>query len=226
MVACSRSSHLYRRWDTSRRSGRSHPTTAFALLRARPQAPAVVPEMQWVSFLPWLVRMRTLLPLTLLLLSSVGCVGELMMPEPMVVEPDAGPALSTAALSEPEAFGVSLLQRLTQRQLVGGAEVLFGVSAGQSADLAPLDSPSATYFDNDADGLGFSLQLITDYEALVEKVLAALSPATLATCVALLSIPEAIRGYGHVKEANVEKAKAETQRLLAELATPRQAAAE
>lgn len=120
--------------------------------------------MGWVSFLPWLVRMRTLLPLTLLLLSSVGCVGELMMPEPTVVEPDAGPALSSAALNEPEAFGVSLLQRLTQRQLVGGAEVLFGVSAGVSADLAPLDSPSATYFDNDADGLGFSLQLITDYE--------------------------------------------------------------
>ena len=42
-------------------------------------------------------------------------------------------------------------------------------------------------------------QLITDYEILIEEILANLSPDNHAIAVALASIPEKIRGYGHVK---------------------------
>ncbi len=63
-------------------------------------------------------------------------------------------------------------------------------------------------------------QLIVDYETLVAKVLEELSPGNHQTAVALLSLPEQIRGYGHVKEANVEAAKSEEQRLLALMKGP------
>jgi len=55
-------------------------------------------------------------------------------------------------------------------------------------------------------------QLIKDYEALVEEVLAGLDHERHRLAVALLSLPEQIRGYGHIKEAHlakVEKRKAE-----------------
>ncbi|MBC6404343.1 MAG: indolepyruvate ferredoxin oxidoreductase family protein [Rhodospirillales bacterium] len=60
-------------------------------------------------------------------------------------------------------------------------------------------------------------QLIDDYEALVTKVLADLEPGNHQTAVALLSLPEKIRGYGHVKEANVVAVKQEEEALLARL---------
>ena len=58
-------------------------------------------------------------------------------------------------------------------------------------------------------------QLLRDYEALVAEILAGLTPANHAEAVALLEIPEQIRGFGHVKEASVKKAKAAEARLLA-----------
>ncbi|HLJ64511.1 MAG TPA: DUF6537 domain-containing protein, partial [Stellaceae bacterium] len=48
-------------------------------------------------------------------------------------------------------------------------------------------------------------QLIKDYEALVEEVLAELDHDRHRLSVALLSLPEQIRGYGHVKEAHLAK---------------------
>jgi indolepyruvate ferredoxin oxidoreductase len=60
-------------------------------------------------------------------------------------------------------------------------------------------------------------QLIADYEALVAELLDRLAPPTLATAVALASLPERIRGFGHVKERNLRAAKAEEARLLATL---------
>ncbi|MEQ8653149.1 MAG: indolepyruvate ferredoxin oxidoreductase family protein [Kiloniellales bacterium] len=63
-------------------------------------------------------------------------------------------------------------------------------------------------------------QLIADYEATTKRVLKALTPGNHQTAVALLSLPEKIRGYGHVKEANVETAKQEERRLLASLEGP------
>jgi indolepyruvate ferredoxin oxidoreductase len=57
-------------------------------------------------------------------------------------------------------------------------------------------------------------KLIMDYEILIEDVLANLSPANHAIAVALASIPEKIRGYGHVKMQHLKAAKAEEQGLL------------
>ena len=69
-------------------------------------------------------------------------------------------------------------------------------------------------------------RLIGDYEAEVEGLLAALSPATLATAVAIASIPDKIRGFGHVKEKAMREAEAERERLRAKLAPPTAMAAE
>ena len=43
-------------------------------------------------------------------------------------------------------------------------------------------------------------QLIADYEALLDEIVDRLTPGNHALCVALASIPEKIRGFGHVKE--------------------------
>lgn len=109
--------------------------------------------------------MRTTLLLFFCLLS--GCTGVLEVgTETVLTSPDAGGGWSTAVLATPGAFGPSQLQRLTRQQLVDSAQRLFGVTPDVAvAELAPFDSPSSTYFDNDARALSFSLQLITDYES-------------------------------------------------------------
>ncbi|WP_068639125.1 indolepyruvate ferredoxin oxidoreductase family protein [Thauera butanivorans] len=50
-------------------------------------------------------------------------------------------------------------------------------------------------------------QLIEDYIALLEQILARLAPANHAAAVALASVPDEIRGYGHVKEKSVALAR-------------------
>lgn len=50
--------------------------------------------------------------------------------------------------------------------------------------------------------------LITEYEALMQKVVTELTPANHPIAVELASLPAQIRGFGHVKEANVEKVRA------------------
>jgi indolepyruvate ferredoxin oxidoreductase len=50
-------------------------------------------------------------------------------------------------------------------------------------------------------------QLLTDYEADIELVLSHLTPATLAWAIELARVPEAIRGFGHVKAASVLQAR-------------------
>ena len=57
-------------------------------------------------------------------------------------------------------------------------------------------------------------RLIADYEALVEEILASLTADNLNTAVDLARLPEKIRGYGHVKHANVVAVKQQWQRLL------------
>lgn len=64
-------------------------------------------------------------------------------------------------------------------------------------------------------------QLITDYEATVQLLLDGLDDHRLALAVEIASIPEHIRGYGHVKEAHLEKAKAREAALLAQWRNPR-----
>ncbi len=59
-------------------------------------------------------------------------------------------------------------------------------------------------------------QLIRDYEALVGEIVAKLTPDNHALAVGLASIPEKIRGFGHVKARHLEVAKKEEAALLAE----------
>ncbi len=59
-------------------------------------------------------------------------------------------------------------------------------------------------------------QLIADYEALLRARLATITPRQLPVLVKLARLPEAIRGYGHVKEAAIAAAADERNRLIAE----------
>jgi indolepyruvate ferredoxin oxidoreductase len=62
--------------------------------------------------------------------------------------------------------------------------------------------------------------LVRQYVADLAAAAKALGPHTLETAVALAEVPEQIRGFGHVKEANRAKAEVRRARLLAELAQP------
>ncbi|WP_444718844.1 indolepyruvate ferredoxin oxidoreductase family protein [Paucibacter hankyongi] len=57
-------------------------------------------------------------------------------------------------------------------------------------------------------------QLIKDYEALVDELLAGLTAEKLNIALQLARLPEQIRGYGHVKHANVVTAQAKQKALL------------
>ena len=59
-------------------------------------------------------------------------------------------------------------------------------------------------------------QLIKDYEALIAEILAKLTPDNHALAVGLASIPEKIRGFGHVKARHLDTAKKEETALLAD----------
>jgi len=63
-------------------------------------------------------------------------------------------------------------------------------------------------------------QLIKDYEALVDEVLAELDHDRHRLAVALLSLPEQIRGYGHVKEAHLAKVEKRGSELSAAFRAP------
>ncbi len=64
-------------------------------------------------------------------------------------------------------------------------------------------------------------RLIQDYEALVQVLLDGLDETRLALAVEIADVVGQIRGYGHVKEANVAKAKAREAALLAQWRNPR-----
>ena len=68
--------------------------------------------------------------------------------------------------------------------------------------------------------------LIGEYETLVDELLAKLAPSNYELAVALASIPEYIRGYGHVKERHLKDAKAREAALLERFRSPAQAAVE
>ncbi|MBM3528237.1 MAG: indolepyruvate ferredoxin oxidoreductase family protein [Alphaproteobacteria bacterium] len=57
-------------------------------------------------------------------------------------------------------------------------------------------------------------RLIADYEALMTEIEGKLTPDNHAAAVALASIPEKIRGFGHVKARHLEAAKSEEAALL------------
>jgi indolepyruvate ferredoxin oxidoreductase len=58
-------------------------------------------------------------------------------------------------------------------------------------------------------------QLITDYEALLDELLPRLAAHNHAIAVDLASIPEHIRGYGHIKDRHLKAAKAKEGELVA-----------
>ncbi|MBK9081603.1 MAG: indolepyruvate ferredoxin oxidoreductase family protein [Rhizobiales bacterium] len=62
--------------------------------------------------------------------------------------------------------------------------------------------------------------LLADYEATLDDIEARLSPDNHSVAVALASLPEKIRGFGHVKERHVAAAKAEEAGLKERWRTP------
>jgi indolepyruvate ferredoxin oxidoreductase len=63
-------------------------------------------------------------------------------------------------------------------------------------------------------------QLIADYETVVGEIAGKLGPDNHALAVQIASIPEEIRGYGHVKDASLKTAKAKEADLLAAFRSP------
>jgi indolepyruvate ferredoxin oxidoreductase len=63
-------------------------------------------------------------------------------------------------------------------------------------------------------------QLIRDYEATIEQLLAKLGNDNHTLAVQIAAIPEEIRGFGHVKERSLRAAKAREAELLAVLRSP------
>jgi indolepyruvate ferredoxin oxidoreductase len=63
-------------------------------------------------------------------------------------------------------------------------------------------------------------RLIVEYEAIVEEIIGKLCADNHALAVKIVSIPEEIRGYGHVKERNLALAKAKQAQLLEALRSP------
>jgi indolepyruvate ferredoxin oxidoreductase len=57
-------------------------------------------------------------------------------------------------------------------------------------------------------------KLIGDYEAMLDEVLASLTPDNHHVAVALAAIPEKIRGFGHVKQQHLTAAKADEAALF------------
>ena len=63
-------------------------------------------------------------------------------------------------------------------------------------------------------------QLIEDYFRTIDGLLATLDAGNVDLAAQIASVPEHIRGYGHVKEAHLEKAKAREAELLREWDNP------
>ena len=64
---------------------------------------------------------------------------------------------------------------------------------------------------------GFDInQLIAEYRACIEELIASLDAGKLALAVEIARIPEEIRGYGHVKERHLHAARAKWAGLMAQ----------
>ena len=82
--------------------------------------------------------------------------------------------------------------------------------------LAPLKVLRGTPFDllGRTQERRMERKLVVEYEALIAQLLERLTPANNGLAVALASIPEKIRGYGHVKLRHLAAARAEQAALL------------
>ncbi len=63
-------------------------------------------------------------------------------------------------------------------------------------------------------------RLISEYEAVLDEIVARLTPANHGTAVELARLPLEIRGFGHIKEAAIVAAKAKEAKLLEQLRSP------
>jgi indolepyruvate ferredoxin oxidoreductase len=63
-------------------------------------------------------------------------------------------------------------------------------------------------------------RLIGEYEAVIEEIISRLSPINHPTAVELAALPLEIRGFGHVKQANLIRAKAKEAALLTRFRSP------
>src|SRR5260370_8900656 len=57
-------------------------------------------------------------------------------------------------------------------------------------------------------------QMIEDYIGLLDQIATSLDAANHTAAVQLASVPDEIRGYGHVKEKSIKTAKALEEKLL------------
>ena len=69
-------------------------------------------------------------------------------------------------------------------------------------------------------------RLIEEYRETVAEILDRLGPGTHETAVELASVPESIKGFGHVKARNVEAAERRAERLRSGLRAEADAATE
>ena len=67
-------------------------------------------------------------------------------------------------------------------------------------------------------------RMIGDYEAMIEEILGGLSHDNHALAVEIASLPEGLRGYGHVKERHMTEVAAETDHLMGLWRNPQQVA--
>jgi indolepyruvate ferredoxin oxidoreductase len=97
-----------------------------------------------------------------------------------------------------------------KREYGGWMMPLFGV-------LARLRFLRGTVFDpfGYASERRMERRLIAEYEGRIEELIGHLSPQRHALAVRLASLPEQVRGFGHVKAANIEQAKKQEYELLA-----------
>jgi indolepyruvate ferredoxin oxidoreductase len=126
------------------------------------------------------------------------------MAPPLLAKPDPSTGVPTKIEYGPWlARAMRVLARL--RRLRGTAFDVFGRTAERRRERA----------------------LIGEYEGLVDELLARLSPHNHALAVELASVPEDIRGYGHVKARHLDAAKRKEAELLARFrsTTPGPAAA-
>jgi indolepyruvate ferredoxin oxidoreductase len=65
-------------------------------------------------------------------------------------------------------------------------------------------------------------QLVADYAAGLDRLVAGLTHERLALAVKIAEVPQQIRGFGHVKDASVGPAKAEEAGLWAQWETARE----
>ncbi len=68
-------------------------------------------------------------------------------------------------------------------------------------------------------------RLIAEYFARIDELLATLDAGNIALAVEIASLPEQIRGFGHVKEAHLAAAQERAAELMARWREPSQRAA-